>query len=119
MSAAIYHRKLERMLERMGALYTLNDILTAIAEGRMQSFSYANSWAITQVNQYPRARVLQLIAYVGDLEDIDALQAKIFDYAAGENIGLISAFGRIGWIEPAKMRGWRLKAKSYLFHKDL
>ena len=32
MTAAPYHRKLARVLDRIGGLYTLNDILTAIAE---------------------------------------------------------------------------------------
>src|SRR5580693_5822362 len=98
MTAAIYHRKMERALDRMGGLFTLNDILTAIAEGRMQSFVHDNSWAITQVNQYPRARTLQLVAIVGHLEDIDALHEQILSYADQANCGLLSTYGRLGWI---------------------
>jgi hypothetical protein len=119
MTAPVYHRKLARVLERMGGLFTLNDILTAIAEGKMQSFAVNNSWAITQVNDYPRARTLQLIAYVGDLSDIDALQAQIFAYANDVNAGLVSAYGRLGWVRPGLQRGWRLKAKNFLYHRDL
>ena len=33
-----YHAKLARMLDRMGGLYGVNDILRAIASGKMQSF---------------------------------------------------------------------------------
>ena len=33
MTVPVYHRKLARVLDAMGGLYTLNDILTAIAEG--------------------------------------------------------------------------------------
>ena len=54
----------------MGGLYTLNDILTAIAEGRMQSFVEGNSWVITQVMSFPRAKVLEVFAAVGDLDDL-------------------------------------------------
>ena len=78
MSAAIYHRKLERVLDRIGGLYTLNDILTAIAEGKMQTFVEDNSWAITQVQDFPRARQLQLVAAVGDLKDVDAPHASFW-----------------------------------------
>ena len=37
MTAALYHRKLARVLERMGSTYLVSDILSAIAEGKMQS----------------------------------------------------------------------------------
>jgi hypothetical protein len=119
MSAAIYHQKLARVLDRMGGLYTLNDILTAIAEGRMQGFAVNNSWAVTQVNDYPRARALQFVAMVGDLADRDELEAKVLDYARDINAELVSAYGRLGWIPHARELGWRLKARSYLFHKDV
>lgn len=119
MTAAIYHKKMERVLDRMGALYTLNDILTAIADGRMQSFVVNNSWAVTQINDYPRARTLQFTAMVGDLADIDELQAKVLDFADDVNAGLVSAYGRLGWIPHALERGWRLKARNYLYHREL
>jgi hypothetical protein len=119
MTAALYHRRLARALDRMGGLYTLNDILTAIAEGRMQSFSVGNTWAITQVVDFPRARQLQIVALVGDLADIDAIQAQLFAYANDVNVGLVSAYGRRGWLEHARARGWRLKAKNYLFHREM
>jgi hypothetical protein len=120
-TAAIYHRKMARALDRMGGLYTLNDILTAIAEGRMQTFVVGNSWAITQVNQYPRARTLQLVAMVGDLKDVDGLHAKILAYADEANCSLLSTYGRLGWLREGSYRrfGWRLKTKSYLFHKEM
>jgi hypothetical protein len=117
--AASYHRKMARVLDRMGGLYRLDDILTAVHENRLQSFARANSWALTQIIQFPRARVLQIIAIVGDINDIDALQAQILDYANQNGCGLISAYGRRGWIEHAQKRGWRVKARSYLYHKDV
>ena len=121
MTAAVYHRKMARVLDAMGGLYTLNDILTAIGEGRMQTFVEGNSWAITQVNQYPRARTLQLVAMVGDLEDVDALHAQILAYADQAKCGLLSTYGRLGWLREGSYRrlGWRLKAKNYLYHRDM
>lgn len=105
----------------MGGLYTLNDLLTAIAEGRMQSHVANNSWAITQVNQYPRARTLQLVAMVGDLADVDALHAQILSYADQANCSLLSTYGRLGWLREGSFRrlGWRLKAKNYLYQRDM
>lgn len=119
MTAALYHRKLERALERMGGAYTLNDILTAIGEGKMQSFAVNNSWAITQLLDFPQARQLHVLAAVGDLADMDAMHAKLLDYAREADARQVTAYGRLGWIPEARARGWRLKAKSYLYQRDL
>ena len=121
MTAAPYHRKLARVLDRIGGLYTLNDILTLIAEGKMQSHVVNNSWAITQVQDFPRARQLLLVAMVGDLADLDALHAKIVSYADEVNAGLIATYGRLGWMREGSFRrfGWRLKAKSQLYQREM
>jgi hypothetical protein len=118
---ASYHRKLDRLLDRMGSLYTAQDILTAIAEGKMQSFTVNNSWVVTKVADFPRARQLELIAYVGDLADVDALHAKILAYADEVNAGLLSTYGRRGWLREGSYRrlGWRLKARNQLYVKEL
>jgi hypothetical protein len=114
-----YQDKLARVLDVMGGLYTLQDICTAMEEGRMQGFCVDHTWAITEVQEFPRARKLNLMAVVGDLKDIDELQDQVIAYADRNNIGLISALGRMGWMAHAKERGWKLKAKSYLYHKEL
>ena len=103
----------------MGGLYLLSDIETAMHEGRMQGFVVNNSWAITEAQKFPRANKLNILAVVGDLADIDVLQEQIIDYANRNNFSLISAIGRKGWMPAAKERGWKLKAKSYLYHKEL
>ena len=116
-----YEQKLERVLDRMGGLYTLDDIKTAIAEGKMQSFVANNSWAITQVQNFPRVRQLLLVALVGDLDDVETLHAKLLDYADEIDAGLIATYGRLGWMREGSFRslGWRLKAKSHLYQRDM
>ena len=115
-----YQQKLARVLDVMGALYTVDDILTAIGEARMQSFAVGNSWAITQVQDFPRARQLQLVAMVGDLSDVEALHDKVLAYADAVNAGLLATHGRMGWLREGSWRrlGWRLKAKSHLYQRN-
>ena len=64
---------------------------------------------------------MQLLAYVGDLADVDALHAKILAYANEVNAGLLSTYGRFGWLREGSFErlGWRLKAKSHLYQKEL
>ena len=114
-----YEQKLKRVLDGMGGLYLLDDILTAIGEGRMQSHVVNNSWAVTQIQDFPRARVLNLFAVVGDQPDIPALQEKVLDYADDVNAALVSAHGRRGWFPQARACGWKLKTRNWLWHKEL
>jgi len=116
-----YEQKLARVLDRMGSTYLVGDILSAIDQGKMQSFVVNNSWAITEVQDFPRARQLQLVAMVGDLADLDPLHEKIVAYADEVNAGLLSTYGRLGWLREGSFErlGWRLKAKSQLYLKEL
>jgi hypothetical protein len=114
-----YQEKLARVLDAMGGVYLVGDILQAIGDGRMQSFTVNNSWAVTEVCEYPRARKLHVLAMVGDLDDGEALHGKILAYASDINAALISAYGRRGWIGHAQAHGWRLKAKGFLYHRDM
>lgn len=113
-----YHRKLERVLDRMGGFYTLNDILTEIAEGKMQSFVEGNSWVITRIVIYPRAKSLEVFAALGDIEELRVLHDRILDFAAEVGAGVIQAYGRKGWIPDARRRGWRVKARSFVYQKE-
>jgi hypothetical protein len=114
-----YHQKLARVLDAMGGIYHVDDLLTAIGENRMQSFAVNNTWAITQVNDFPRAKQLQVVAMVGDRDDFEPMHAAIVDYADRNNVGLISAYGRRGWMPWALSHGWKIRAKNLLYHKEL
>jgi hypothetical protein len=119
MSAHPHHRKLARVLDRMGGLWTVQDILTLIAAGKMQSFVEGDSWVITQIGVYPRAKVLEVVAAVGDLEEVRAIHPRIVDFAADVGAGVIQAYGRKGWLKDALKRGWRVKARSFVFQRNM
>jgi hypothetical protein len=114
-----YQHKLARVLSQMGGIYTVDDLLTRIYDGRMQSHVVNNSWVITEIDCYPRARTLHVVAMAGDLEDRDEIERRLVAFAAEANAGLISAHGRMGWLPHARELGWRVKARSYLFQKEL
>ena len=79
MNAAPYHAKFAKALARQGDLYTLQDILERLADGRMQSFAEDNSWMITPDLRTSRVRrVLEVIeARKSDLKDYRALDEKL------------------------------------------
>jgi hypothetical protein len=120
MTAHPYHRHLARILDRMGGAYLVSDILTAIAEGRMQSFIEGDSWAVTQIVDYPRTRMLDILVALGDYDECWKLHDRILDYARDHDIGLVQAYGRKGWMPEAATRGgWKVKTTSYLYQRTM
>lgn len=114
-----YHRHLAKALDRMGGVFSVNDILGAIAEGRMQSFMQGDSWAVTQIADFPRAKLLEILVALGDLEDCRKLHDMVLQFATDHDIGLVQAYGRRGWIRDAKDHGWKVRTTSYLYQREL
>ena len=114
-----YYKKLGRVLDRMGGLYTVDDILKAIEARQMQSFVEGESLALTRVASYPRAKVVEVLAVVGKLEDARVLHDRVIAFAAEVGASVIQAYGRIGWIPDAKSHGWKLIAKNYVYARDV
>ena len=82
MTAHPYHHKLARTLERMGGVYTVSDILAAIAENRMQSpSSSATAGRSLRSSTYPRARMLEILVVLGDIEECRRLHDRVLQYA--------------------------------------
>jgi hypothetical protein len=119
MTAHPYHKKLARVLDRGGGLYTVNDILTKIAQGTMQSFVEGDSWAITKIVDFPRAKVLEIFAVIGRLDEARILHDRILIFADQIGATIIQAYGRKGWLPDAKQHGWKIKAKNYIYHREL
>ena len=119
MTAHPYHAKLKRILDRMGGLYTLNDILSLVARNEMQSWVEGESWALTRIAIYPRAKVVEVLAVVGRLDEARVLHDRILIFAAEVGAGVIQAYGRTGWMPDAKRRGWRVLAKNYVYQRDI
>jgi hypothetical protein len=117
-TAALYHQKLARALDRMGSMFAVSDILERIADGRMQSFVEGESWMITQIFEFPRGRALDVFMMIGDLDDCLKLFDRALIYAKENGIGLVSGNARRGWRPYAEARGWRIKATSYLYERE-
>ena len=114
-----YRQRLSRVLDRMGAVYTFDDILERLGDGRMQSFAHGNSMLVTQINCFPRAKVLDVLAAVGDLDDCRVLHDEALSFAREHDVSLIRAYGRRGWMPDARARGWRPITTNVVYQKEL
>lgn len=120
MNVAVEHpniRKLNRALDIMGGLYTAADILEAVSKGTMQMFAICDSIVVTQICIYPRRRVLHVVVAVGDIDELRDLHERILTFAHQMDVELVQAHGRRGWVKDAHRRGWKAKARTFLYQK--
>jgi hypothetical protein len=110
---SIMAKKLERMLHQCGDLYTLDDLMERINDGRMQSFVQGNTWVITQVNEFPRRKVLEIVAVVGLISDAIQALPQLYEFANKISATLLMASNaRDGWWSYAQP-GWRKIGSVY------
>jgi hypothetical protein len=114
-----YEAKLERVLDRMGGIYHWRDIKERLDDGRMQSFAHNNSMLITQINVYPRGRVFDWLAAVGDMQDWEPIHEAAVRFAERCDISLIRAYGRRGWAPFIGDHGWKTLTVNQLYQKEL
>lgn len=116
LSEADLMARTERALAVSGGLYTFADIVDAINEGRMQSFSEGDTWVVTQVDHFPRRTVVNITLVVGNLEEAKTILPRVYDLCKQVGADRITGFGRSGWWHHAD-KGW--VRTGTLYHKDL
>jgi hypothetical protein len=108
--------KVDRALHDFGDLYTFDDILELIDKGKMQSFTAGDTWVVTQVNEFPRRKVVDICLVVGFLEDAVRALPDVYKFARDIGATRVTAVGRDGWWKFAEP-GW-YRVGGY-FAKDL
>ena len=109
-------QKLRKALAIAGDTYTLDDILAEINEGRMQSFVEGESWAVTQIVDFPRKRYVEIVFAVGDLSELKAIYPRIEQFAREIQADGLRAFGRPGWMRQFNIDnyGWSETTRVYV-----
>lgn len=118
-TGAVYRAKLARALERAGDLYSVDDLLERIADGRMQAHVSRETICVTEISVYPRRRVLTMILLAGDLEDGEDLHRQVLAFARRVEVDAIVAQGRHGWARLAKSHGWRIASENAVYLKEV
>lgn len=103
----------KKILVESGDLYTVDDILAEIADGRMQSFNVGESWVVTKVVNYPNKKVLDIVAAAGTLAELFEAQPIVDAFAREHACEAIMAFGRSGW-ERIMTDGWKKVGHTYM-----
>ncbi|QIG66097.1 acetyltransferase [Ochrobactrum phage vB_OspP_OH] len=109
-------KETEKLLKEMGGLYKFSDIIMAIREGKMQSFSLGRTWVVTQVHEFPRRKVVDIVFVIGDMEDVAQIEPEVEAFAHRIGATLLMANGRLGWLK-RHFEGW--KAVSCNFVREI
>jgi len=109
-------KKMMEALELSGNVHTLEDIDEALTNGDMQSHSEKDTWVITQVNDFPQKRIVNILYVVGDLEGAFATGIALEKWANDLGADRMIAVGRDGWWG-VRTPGW--KKVGTLYAKDL
>ena len=109
----VMEKKFNRMLRQCGGLYEISDIEQLINEGKMQSFVQGATWIVTQINEFPRRKVLEIVFVVGTMAE--AIQALPQVYTFADKIGatlIMASNARDGWWTYAQP-GWKKLGSIY------
>ena len=69
--------------------------------------------------QSVRGKALEVVAVVGNLEETRVLHDRLLIYAQEIGASVIQAYGRRGWLPDAMRRGWKLKARNFVYQRDI
>lgn len=89
--------RIEAALSHADGTHTFDDLAGAVLSGRMMLWAKANSFAVLEVQQYPRARELCVFIAGGDLKEIQASQGELLDIARNCGAQAVTMTGRRGW----------------------
>lgn len=115
MNSFIMRSQVDRVLERLGGFYVLEDIIEGIGKGDFQSFAHRDSWAVTRIAEFPRRTAIEVLFMVGTLPDLRVVEKDIIEFARKHDITIGLANGRLGFLNKA-FPGW--KASTATFIKD-
>jgi hypothetical protein len=87
-----------------------------LASGHAQGHVEGDTWAITQIHQFPNHKTVNILVVVGNMEDSLKLEAKIEKWAKGIGVDRMTAIGRDGW-ERRLAPGW--KKYGVMYSKDI
>lgn len=108
-----FRAELDEMLAANGGYYEYSDILECIDNGMMQSFATENTWAVTQVNEFPRKKTVEVVFVVGNYKDLPELEERILSFARDIGAVHLTSAGRDGF-RRRPLPGWTQTTTNFV-----
>ena len=100
-------QRMQRALDCGGNTHALEDVVGLIRAGHAQFWEAPDGAAVTEIIEYPRAKILRYWLLAGRLDDVLSLEPTIERWAVEQGCGTAIACGRRGWAPIVEARGWR------------
>ncbi|MGQ9371954.1 hypothetical protein [Azospirillum sp. ST 5-10] len=118
MDADTCFRLIGEALPYGGHTHTVDDVVSAVAEGRMQMWQSDRSLLVTELRRYPQLLAVRIVLGAGDLADIwENLEPRVEAFAREMGATRIEAVGRMGWLRAAAPHGYGMP--RVCMHRDL
>ena len=111
-------RRLERALKVGGGTHSADDLAREVSSGRMQAWVNGDSLVVTEIVQYPKVAVTNIVVAVGQLEEVMALQPAIEKFALEHGCDALRMVGRRGWAQVLPKHGWKADS-NVIFERSL
>lgn len=109
--------KVEKALRCGNNTYDFDDIMNALRTGNMQGHVVGDTWAITQVHEWPQRRSVNVLFVIGNLVDVPALEAKVVEWAKSIGASFLTATAARGGWAPFVLDGW--KPSGIIYSKEI
>lgn len=114
---SLHRDQLEEALRRGGDLFALADIAELVVTSRVQVWAVdASAVAITEIQTYPRGRVINLWLVAGSMPPILQMQEPIAAWARSHGCILATMDGRHGWSRILTRAGWIAASTRLALH---
>ena len=111
-------KRLDRALETGGRAFTPRDVAAFVEEGKFQCWQRNETCVLTEIQQYPRYRVLNVFAIIGELNDAMDQLPEVIAFARKHDCKKIMAAGRPGWKKIVPKYGFKVNPRI-IFEMDI
>jgi hypothetical protein len=111
-----YKDKIEAALVYSGGTHLFQDVVDAVAEGRMQMWANGETVAITEVICYPRKKVLHVFLGSGKRKELFEMIDSAWQWGQGIGCTGMTLAGRKGWMK--LMGKFGFKPTLYVMEKS-
>jgi len=110
-----YREYLLGAIEYTYGTHTEDDVLLMIIAGRLRIWTGEKSALVTEFQEYPQMKVLNVFIGGGDLDELRDMEKNLIPFARANGCKRITGTGRLGWTKtlPGYAPG------GYFMYKDI
>jgi hypothetical protein len=105
---------IEAALEYSGGTHNFEDVVSGLAEGKMQLWPAPKGCIVTEIVVYPRKKVLNVFLGGGELDQLMDMHKDVIAWAKSQGCVAVTITGRHGWKKPLTKHGWKPLHASYV-----